>query len=174
MGLEWIGFEPTNPESPSVEEGLPPECVQGISKGRKSRGGSKDPMEAAGQVDRRVRSYRTPGTTIPSTVGVARSPAFFFSREHPPGKEKSCHPQHLALSQPGERNRGRPAGLHGLTWEHTVSLASTQSPGIWAVMGPPGWKSSRTTKDFSQKRPTPTLEHSILLGADRRPRWSPG
>lgn len=120
MGLEWIGFEPTNPESPSVEEGLPPECVQGISKGRKSRGGSKDPMEAAGQVDRRVRSYRTPGTTIPSTVGVARSPAFFFSREHPPGKEKSCHPQHLALSQPGERNRGRPAGLHGLTWEHCL------------------------------------------------------
>ena len=134
MGLEWIGFEPTNPESPSVEEGLPPECVHGISKGRKSHGGSKDSMEAVGQVDGRVRSYRTLGTTIPSTVGIARSPAFSFAREHPLEKEKPCHPQHLALSQPRKRNRGRPAGLHRLAWEHTVSLVSTQSPGVWAVM----------------------------------------
>ena len=55
MGLEWIGFEPTNPESPSVEEGLPPECVHDISRGRKSHGGSKDFMEAVGQVDRRMK-----------------------------------------------------------------------------------------------------------------------
>ena len=163
MGLEWIGFEPTNPESPSVEEGLPPECVHDISKGRKSRGGSKDSMEAVGQVDRRMRSYRTPGTTITSIVGIARLPAFSFAREHPPGKEKPCHPQHLALYQPGERNRGRPAGLHGLAREHTVSLASTQSPGVWAVMGPPGWKSSRRTKD----QPEETDAHPGALATPR-------
>lgn len=162
MGLEWIGFRQPIWESFSPwRKGCPRVCAGHKQKRAENHVEGQIPwrlLEPVGQG--RVRSYRNPGTTIPVQLVLPSPSAFFFSRSTHQGK-KACHPQHLALSQPGEGNR------RGGSWA-AGSLGNTLSPCKHPI--PRRLGSDGTTrlevisdnKDFSQKRPPTHLEHSIL------------
>lgn len=88
-----------------------------------------------------------PWETTLGALGVPRSPAQFFPRQHPPGREKACKPQ--AWLSPACRETLREAGRAG--WARPeirgALITGAYFPGIQAVMETSAWESSGRRKD---------------------------
>ena len=147
--------------SKGTEVGKPMEGPRTLRSLGQRAGGRAERWHQAG----RARSRRTLGTTAPSMVGISRSPASFFPRQHPPGKENPAIPS--TWLSPSLKRGWREASramwalsrAHSLPCQHPLSRHLSSD-------GPPAWKSSRRRKDHA-RHPEQTQAHPGALAIPR-------